>query len=193
MKPCRPALWLVVLAAAGCVAAPIPPPPATEMAPGRLAAGVRIPLSVHVAEVELASAAREVETPFESVAGAFPFTKAAALVDLRNAVRMTLGAAGASTEPQAPGARYVLTPIVLGGMTIPFREAYAFLFMRYEHAGADGAKVWSINVYSQAKLDTHDTDAWRRPEVQTAYARLAAANLRQMAGALSGWTTNATR
>lgn len=192
MRPSRPASWLLVLAA-GCVSTPLPPPSPPDMTPRKLAADVRIPIPMHVAEVQLASAAREREGPFESVAGMFPFTQTDGLAGLRNAVRMTLAAAGAPPEPQAADARYVLTPIVLGGMTIPFPEAYAILFMRYELAGAGGAEVWSSNVYSQAKLDTPDVAAQRSAEAQTAYARLAAANLRQMASALSAWAASGAR
>jgi hypothetical protein len=70
-------------------------------------------------------------------------------------------------------------------MTIPFPEAYAVLFMRYELSGADGAKaLWSKNVYSHARFDTRDVAG---AEADATYARLAAGNLRQMAASLAEW------
>lgn len=185
--------WIVLVVAASCAAA-LPPPSSSRMVPSKLAGETALRISVYVEDVRLASVAQTRETPFESMSGKFPLTEPDGLVQLREAIRMTLASAGATLEPQPAAAGFVLRPIVLGAMTIPFPEAYAILFVRYELSRADGAQeLWSNNVYSQARFQTRDVAGAQSGEAEATYARLAAANLRQMATSLSDWLATKTK
>jgi hypothetical protein len=185
--------WIVLLVAASC-AATVPPPSSSRMVPAKLAGDTAVRISVYVEDVKLASIAQTRETPFEARSGRFPLTEPDGLVQLRDAIRKTLAAAGAALEPQPGAARFVLTPIILGGMTIPFPEAYAILFVRYELSRADGRQaVWANNVYSQARFDTRDVAGAQSGDAEATYGRLAAANLRQMATSLSNWLATTTK
>lgn len=186
MRARRCSAWLLLLMLAGC--ATTPPPAASRMAPAKLDAQLRIP--VYVEEVRLGSAAEKREAPFEMLAGKFPLTEPEGLDELRGAIRMTLAAAGATLEPQAAAAKYILTPTVLGALTIPFPEAHAILFVRYElSAPGSAAALWSQNVYSHAKFESRSIAA----DAEAAYSRLAAANLRQMVGSLSQWAATGVK
>jgi hypothetical protein len=178
---------LVALNIVGC-ATPVPPPESSVMVPKKLNLTFPSGTSIFVAEPGLDSAAATGTAPFDHVAGKFPLVQQQGLSNFRESVRLALVSAGAVSPGESQGESYILYPIILGGLAIPFPEAYSVLFVRYELEDArNGEIVWSRNIYSQAKLETIGSSRPASNEPHPAYARLASANLRQMATYLSEW------
>lgn len=178
---------LVVLGIAGC-AAPITPPESSLMVPKKLNLIFPSGTNIFVAEPGLDSVAATGTTPFDHIAGKFPLVQQQGLTNFRDSIRLVLVSAGAVSPAKPQGESYILYPIILGGLAIPFPEAYSVLFVRYELEDAkNGEIVWSRNIYSQAKLESVGASGLTGAEPDPAYARLAAANLRQMAAYLSEW------
>lgn len=187
MRHARKFLGLAALWLAGCATTPAPNEPAA-MVPASLAARVPADVDVFVEKVTADSAAKDGRAPFDHLTGAFPLAQPQGLDNYRESVRLTLQAAGTRTGTvRAPGA-YVLRTSVLGGMAIPYADAYSVLFVHYQlEDGRSGSVLWSKTVYSQAKLENRRNQPANDPAPNPAYGRLAAANLRQMAEALSAW------
>lgn len=189
MTGARKLLWALVpiLWLAGC-ATPVPPNEPTDMVPRSLSAKFPAGVDVFVDTVAADSAAKSGETPFEPMTGKFPFVQPQGLDNYRQSVRLTLQAAGARTSAERTPDAYVLRTTILGGMSIPFAEAYSVLFVHYQLEDGRSEKVlWSKTVYSQAMLDNAHLQPAEKPVAIPAYGRLAAANLRQMADALAAW------
>jgi hypothetical protein len=179
----------IILNIAGC-AAPIPAPESAAMVPKKLNMTVPRGTSIYVENPALDSAAAEGTTPFDQHIGKFPFVQQQGLENYRESIRLALIAAGAESPPNSGMKNYVLRPIILGGVSIPFPEAYSILFVRYQlEEGKTGEIAWSTNVYSQAKLEKVSSAMSKSGTPHPAYARLAAANLRQMVMQLSEWLT----
>lgn len=176
---------VLLLWVAGCATSPIPNEPAA-MVPGSLAA--RIPASAQIFVEKVQSAAADGSTPFDRWAGRFPLLQPQGLENYRQSIRLTLQAAGARTSAEPQPDAYVLRPTILGGVAIPYAEAYAVLFVHYElEDRRTGRVLWAKSVYSQAKLENVERQNVGEPVVNPAYGRLAAANLRQMADSLATW------
>ena len=171
----------------GC-ATPIPAPDPASMVSKMLDAGMIGPTRLFIDKPVLDSAAKSEKAPFDEITGTFPFVQPRGLESYRKGMRLALKAAGAAISDRRADAEYVLRSIVLGGMTIPFPEAYSILFVRYEiEDPATGDLLWSKNVYSQAKLERIGREMEDDRSVDPAYGRLAAANLRQLVNSLSTW------
>jgi hypothetical protein len=181
---------LVVLVALGIVgcATPVPPPESALTVPKKLNLTFSPGTSIFVAEPGLDSVAATGTAPFDHIDGKFPLVQQQGLENFRESVRLMLISAGAPSPVESQGENYILRPIILGGLAIPYPEAYSILFVRYELVGArNGGIVWSKNVYSQARLETVESSRSTSAAPHPAYARSAAANLRQMAAYLSEW------
>lgn len=186
-------LAAVLLLLGGC-ASPVPPPQASAMvpkAPAALPGGI----AIYVERPTLESAAKSGEAPFDAETGTFPFVQPQGIDNYRDAIRLTLAAAGARADTAPNAASYVLHTAILGGMAIP--EAYAIFYVHYRLADpATGQTLWSKNIYSQAKLEMTGSRLGMmrvggvgvvKTADPAAYDRLAAANLRQMTEALAAW------
>jgi len=189
MTGARKLLWplVAILWLAGC-ATPVPPNEPTDMVPRSLSARMPASVDVFVDKVVVDSAAKNGETPFEQMTGKFPFVQPQGLDNYRQGIRLTLQAAGARTSAERTPDADVLRTTILGGMSIPYAEAYSVLFVHYElEDGRNGKVLWSKTVYSQARLDNVQNQAAEKPVANPAYGRLAAANLRQMTDSLAAW------
>jgi hypothetical protein len=160
------------------------------MVPRAIKPALPADISIYVERTTLDSAAAEGKAPFDELTGQFPLVRQKGLENFQKSIRLTLIAAGAQSPPNAGMASYVLHPVILGGMAIPFPEAYAILFVHYQLEDSKTGKiVWSKNVYSQAKLGRIGAATTSEGAPDPAYALLAAANLRQMVTELSEWLT----
>jgi hypothetical protein len=178
-----------VLLLAGC-ASPIAPAKPSAMVPRMLKPGIPAGTSIYVAKTTLASAAAEGKAPFDEMTGQFPLVQSQGLENYKESIRLALLAAGAQSPTNKGIADYILRPVILGGMAIPFPEAYSILFVHYELEDAQTKRVvWTENIYSQAKLENLRAAAERGSAPDPGYALLAAGNLRQMVTALSEWLT----
>ena len=181
-----PLLLIGVLFIGGC-ATPVPPSEPAAMIPAKLNAILPAGISLYIERVHLESAAAECKAPFDELTGKFPFVQPQGLANYQESIRLTLASVGAKLSATPESASYVLRTSILGGIAIPFPEAYSILFVHYQlEDSLTGKIVWMKNVYSQAKLENlAATVNSKTPDA--AYARLAAANLRQMATALEVW------
>jgi hypothetical protein len=187
MKSSAILMMLGVLLLAGC-AAPIKPAEPSAMVPKMLKTVMPTNASIYVAKTTLASAAAEGKAPFDELTGQFPLVQPQGLENYQESIRLALIAAGTQTAANSETASYVLRPVILGGMAIPFPESYSILFVHYQLEDAHTGKiVWSKNVYSQAKLENPRAAMGKGDVPDSGYALLAAANLRQMVTALSDW------
>jgi hypothetical protein len=158
------------------------------MVPKMLKLTIPADTRIYVEKTTLGSAAVEAKAPYDEIAGQFPLVQQQGLVNYQESVRLSLIAAGAQSPANLETASYVLRPVILGGLAIPYPEAYSILFVHYQlEDGKTGKIAWSKNVYSQAKLEKTGTSMGDGGPPDPAYARLAAANLRQMVTALSEW------
>jgi len=191
MTGARALLWSLVpvALAAGC-ATPEPVAPAAPKAMVSSSITAKLPAGadIFVDKVATDSAAKEGKAPYDALTGAFPLVQPQGLENYRESVRLTLQAAGARSGAERGPDAYVLRATILGGMAIPYSEAYSVLFVHYQlEDGGSGKVLWSKTIYSQAKLrDVRERSADDK-SADPAYGRLAAANLRQMADALAAW------
>lgn len=191
MTGARKLLWLLALVAllSGCASPPaVPPAEPAAMIPRSLAAKLPANMDIFVEKVTLDSAAKERKAPFDAITGEFPYVQPRGLENYRESERLSLQAAGARTPAEGQPDAYVLRTSILGGMAIPFAEAYSVLFVHYQlEDGRSGTALWSMTIYSQAKLENMRTRSGENQPPDPAYGRLAAANLRQMVDSLAGW------
>ena len=195
MTPAGKLLWTLapLLWVAGCATSAIPNEPAA-MVPRSLAARIPASAQIFVEKVAVESAARDRTTPFDRWTGSFPLVQPQGLDNYRQSIRLTLQAAGARTSTERQPDVYVLRPTLLGGVAIPYAEAYAVLFVHYElEDRRTGSVLWAKTVYSQAKLENMERQNLDKPVANPTYGRLAAANLRQMADSLATWFAEAQR
>lgn len=179
-------LLIGVLFIGGC-ATPVPPSEPAAMVPAKLNATLPAGANLYIEKVRLESAAVEGKAPFDELAGKFPFFQSQGLTNYQESIRLVLASIGAKLSATPEEARYVLRTSILGGIAIPFPEAYSILFVHYQLEDSKTGKiVWMKNVYSQAKMERFAAMANSKTP-DAAYTRLAAANLRQMATALAAW------
>lgn len=187
MTRAAPILLIGVLLMGGC-ATPVPPSEPTAMVPANLNATLQADASFYVDKVHLESAAVEGKAPFDEVTGKFPLVQPLGLTNYQESIRLTLTSIGAKLSVTPESASYVIRTSILGGIAIPFPEAYSVLFVHYQlEDSKTGKVVWVKNVYSQAKLEAIGPAMRNNRTPDPAYSRLAAANLRQMASDLAGW------
>lgn len=180
------AVFLVFLVS-GC-ATPVPPAEPSAMVPKVLTARIPTGTSIYVEKPALDSAAKEAKAPFDEIAGAFPFVQPQGLANYQEGIRLTLAAAGAPSNADREKAGYTLRTVILGGMAIPFPEAYSVLFVHYQlEDSRTGRILWATNTYSQAKLEKANRQVTDGSGADPGYGRLAVANLRQMVDSLAAW------
>jgi hypothetical protein len=144
--------------------------------------------SIYVEKPTLASAAKDGKAPYDQLTGTLPFVQAQGLTNYQEGIRLTLLAAGAQPSVEREKATYVLRPVILGCMAIPYPEAYSILFVHYQFEdNKTGTTLWMKNTYSQAKLEKSVREMSDKSPGDPAYGRLVAANLRQMVESLSAW------
>ena len=180
-------MGILVLLVGGC-ATPIPAPEPTAMVPKMLKTSIPKRPGIYIEKPALDSVAKDGKAPFDEITGTFPFVQPQGLTNYQESVRLTLASVGAQTSDERGKAAYILRTVILGGMAIPFPEAYSVLFVHYQLEDAITGKVlWSQNIYSQAKLEKTGPQMGGNSTVDPAYGRLVAANLRQMVNSLSTW------
>jgi hypothetical protein len=176
-----------ILFVGGC-ASPIPPAQPAAMVPRVLKGSIPTEASIYIEKPTLDSAAKDGKAPYDEITGKLPFVQPQGLTNYQESVRLTLAAVGAQPTAERERAAYVLRPVILGGMAIPFPEAYSVLFVHYQFEDARmGTILWRKNIYSQAKLEKVRSEMGSNTTQDPAYGRLVAANLRQMVDSLSAW------
>jgi hypothetical protein len=187
MKPSAALVLVGILFIGGC-ASPVPPSEPAAMVPGALEGSIPTAASIYIEKPTLDSAARDGKAPYDEITGRLPFVQAQGLTNYQESVRLTLAAVGAQPTAEREQAAYVLRPVILGGIAIPYPEAYSVLFVHYQVEDTKtGTILWWKNIYSQAKLEKTGREMGRNTTPDPAYGRLVAANLRQMADSLSAW------
>lgn len=187
MKHASVLLLVVTALITGCAPAIRPAAP-SAMVPAMLKRGLLGGTHIYVTRVTLGSAAASGKAPFDELTGKFPLVQEQGLANYRASVRLTLIAAGAQSPADSDAASYLLRPVILGGMAIPFAQSYAVLFVHYQlEDSKTGKVVWSKNIYSQAKLENTRVAAAGDGAPDPAYGLLAAANLRQMVTSLAAY------
>jgi len=183
-----PALLLTGILFVGGCASPVPPSEPVAMVPRGLKGSIPPAARIYVEKPTLDSAARDGKAPYDEITGKLPFVQPQGLTNYQESVRLTLAAVGVQPTAEREKAAYVLRPVILGGMAIPFPEAYSVLFVHYQFEDTrTGAILWRKNVYSQAKLEKTRSEMGSNTAPDPAYGRLVAANLRQMVDSLSAW------
>ena len=182
-------MGILILLIGGC-ATPIPAPEPASMVPKYISTSIPSRTSIYVEKPTLGSAAKDCKAPFDEITGTFPFVQPRGITNYQASLRLALVAGGAQAVEEPEKATYILRTVVLGGMIIPFPQAYSILFVHYQLEDASmGHILWSKNIYSQAKMEKTGPQMGDNSTVDPAYGRLVAANLRQMMNSMSTWLT----